>query len=276
MKYKALLTGKNNSVIDDFFLQMGNDFEVLTTSGRYEDIIRHLQYFVPDIFVYCIYNESGNSFAQMPNVKNQLLKLGVPFVLIGSKDDCEEFERGMARISDLILLKPLTAEAVGQQIMSFMREWKVEQRIAEKKQQQAADLKEKAKAKEMLALKQLDGRKHILVVDDSPIMLKTLREHLRDDYEIATAISGKVALKFLEHKKTDLILLDYEMPEENGPVVLEKLRSMEATKDIPVIFLTGVTDSGKIREALVLKPQGYLLKPIDHGKLIEAITNVIG
>ncbi len=65
------------------------------------------------------------------------------------------------------------------------------------------------------------------------------------------------------------------MPEESGPAVLEKLRANPSTKDIPVIFLTGVTDSGKIREALVLKPQGYLLKPIDHDKLMDAITKVI-
>ena len=113
------------------------------------------------------------------------------------------------------------------------------------------------------------------LVDDSPIMLKTLKENLRDDYDIATAISGKVALKFLERRKTDLILLDYEMPICDGSQVLEMIRANDAIKDIPVIFLTGVTDSGKIKEALVLKPQGYLLKPINREKLLEAITRVL-
>lgn len=57
MKYKALLAGKNNSIIDDFFVQMNDTFESVTTSTRYEDIIRHIKYFRPDIFVYCIHNE---------------------------------------------------------------------------------------------------------------------------------------------------------------------------------------------------------------------------
>lgn len=119
-------------------------------------------------------------------------------------------------------------------------------------------------------------RKHVLVVDDNAMMLKMIKEHLHDQYDVATAASGRIALKFLERKKTDLILLDYEMPEESGPVVLEQLRASETTKNIPVIFLTGVTETEKIMEALALKPQNYLLKPVDREKLLEAINATIG
>ncbi len=272
MRYKMLLAGRNNSVIDDFFNRADDEFEALTTSLRYTDIIRHLKYFEPDIFVYCIYNETMDMFSQMTNIKTQLNQHQIPFILIGSKEDCEEFERITVRIPDLVLIKPLTVEAITMQILNFMGAWnrmKQERLKAQEEQQPVLEGETAAEAAPK-------SRKHILVVDDSPIMLKTLKENLRDEYDIATAISGKVAMKFLERRKTDLILLDYEMPEESGPVVLEKIRAGEDTKDIPVIFLTGVTDSGKIREALVLKPQGYLLKPINHEKLIEAITRVLG
>lgn len=106
-------------------------------------------------------------------------------------------------------------------------------------------------------------------------MLKLIKRYLDDTYDVATAINGKVALKFLESKMTNLILLDYEMPEENGPAVLEKLRANPVTSNIPVIFLTGINDRKKIQQVLALKPQGYLLKPVDHGKLIEAIQNTL-
>ena len=77
-------------------------------------------------------------------------------------------------------------------------------------------------------------------------------------------------------KKTDLILLDYEMPEENGPAVLEKIRKSEDLKNIPVVFLTGISERDKIKQVLSLKIQGYLLKPIEHDKLIQTIQKVIG
>lgn len=276
MRYKILLAGRNQSVIDDFFNQADDEFEAVTTSVRYTDIIRHLKYFEPDIFIFCTYGENMDVYNQMINIKSQLNQYQIPFILVGSKEDCEEFERATVNIPELILIKPLTIEAMTMQILNFMGVWHrmtqdVKQDVPkEQEQSQAAEEGEAA----IVTVEQ--DKKHILVVDDSPIMLKTLKENLRENYDIATAISGKVALKFLERRKTDLILLDYEMPEESGPAVLEKIRANEDTKDIPVIFLTGVTDSGKIREALVLKPQGYLLKPINHEKLMEAITRAIG
>ena len=117
-------------------------------------------------------------------------------------------------------------------------------------------------------------RRHILVVDDDVRVLRLLKVHLQD-YDVATAINGKLALKFLENKTTDLIILDYEMPGENGPEVLKKLRANEKTKDIPVIFLTGVADSEKIQEVLLMKPEGYLLKPINKVKLLETIKKFL-
>lgn len=286
MRYKVLIAGKNNSVIDDFFTQMSDYFEVMTTSVRYTDMIRHLQYFNPDIFVYCIYNEPVDVYSQMVNVNFRLSKSRIPFVLIGLREECDEFERTAVGVSDLTLCKPLTAENALTQILKFMEKRQSaaqpEEDLESFVQEEPVLLEEpepepeKGLDAELSFENVMSGRKHILVVDDSPLMLKTLKENLKADYDVATAVSGKVALKFLEHRKTDLILLDYEMPEESGPVVLEKLRKDKFTKDIPVIFLTGVTDSGKIKEALVLKPQGYLLKPIDRTKLIDAIQSVIG
>ena len=73
-----------------------------------------------------------------------------------------------------------------------------------------------------------------------------------------------------------MILLAYEMPIINGGEVLKKLRENPATKDIPVVFLTGVSNRSTIQEVLAMKPQGYLLKPIDSEKLFKVIMDVLG
>lgn len=119
-------------------------------------------------------------------------------------------------------------------------------------------------------------KKHILIVDDDSRVLRMLKGYLAERYELATAINGRVALKFLETKETDLVLLDYEMPEENGAAVLEKIRANEKTKKLPVVFLTGVTEGNKIKEVLALKPQGYLLKPVDMEKVSSTIKGILG
>lgn len=282
MRYKVLLTGKNDSAIDDFFMQMNDNFEVMTTSSRFEDIIRHIAYFSPDIFIYCLYNESKDDMVQIANIKFKLSQSNIPLVVFGLKEDCDEFEKIGINISNLTLYRPLSVGVIQDKLIDLLKERRflevvsaqnTEDSISGRTDGQAAAGANQPSASQK---PELEHRKHILVVDDNTMMLKVLKEHLREKYDVATAVSGKVALKFLERKKTDLILLDYEMPEESGPSILEKLRAVDATKDIPVIFLTGVTDTKKIKEALALKPQNYLLKPIEREKLLDTIIKTIG
>ena len=54
MKYKLLLTGENNVVIDDLFLMMHKKYDMMTTSIRSQDVVKHLALFEPDVFIYCI------------------------------------------------------------------------------------------------------------------------------------------------------------------------------------------------------------------------------
>jgi len=61
----------------------------------------------------------------------------------------------------------------------------------------------------------------------------------------------------------------------NGPAVLEELRKDPYLASIPVVFLTGINDVEKIKNALALKPQGYLLKPVDREALLAKIKEII-
>lgn len=119
-------------------------------------------------------------------------------------------------------------------------------------------------------------RKHILVIDDDPLMLKLIKEYLHDRYDVAVAAGAKIAYRFLESKTTDLVLLDYEMPGESGPEVFMNLKTRPNMNNVPIVFLTGVSDTERVREVVNLKPQGYLLKPIDKQQLLGTVTKIIG
>lgn len=279
MKYKALLTGENKSAIDDFFIQMQDSFQVLTTSSRKEDMEKHLELFEPDVFVYCINAESvKKDFNKVYLLKGALKKRNIPLVLIGAEDECKDFERVAVNTADLILVKPLMASMIESNICHFLKQKEKEEEEERKRQEEELKKKEEEqheKEKQLEEEQKINERKHILVIDDDPVMLKMVNAQLHEWYDVATAISGSMALKFLKSKHTDLILLDYEMPVDNGPAVLKKLRENPDTKDIPVVFLTGITERSKIQDVLVLKPQGYLLKPIERDKLFKVITDVL-
>ena len=115
------------------------------------------------------------------------------------------------------------------------------------------------------------SRKHVLVVDDNPIVLKLIRAYLQDDYKVSVVNSGKIAVEFLLKYKPDLILLDYMMPLYTGTTVLKIIRSKPDTQDIPVFFLTGKTDLETVSECLALHPAGYIVKPVAKNALLEKI-----
>lgn len=117
----------------------------------------------------------------------------------------------------------------------------------------------------------METQKKILVVDDDQNMLQLLYSFLRDAYRVTMVSSGEDALASLREQKPDLMLLDYLMPGMNGKETLEIIRGDENLKDLPVFFLTGVSDSNKISECFKLDPCGYILKPIGKFSLLARI-----
>lgn len=292
MKYKVLLTGNNKMIINEFFTYMDFSFECLSTSDRYDDIINHVKYIRPDAIIYCLYGENPDDLKRFVNVERKIAENRIPIIIVGDAEECDQFERVAPTMEVSVFRKPLSSQKLEEGIVKLLKEkrphagegsrsvtvtnddikTKDVMRVAEQLLAQIAKEEEKEKALQAEA----ERRKHILVVDDDSSVLKLLKGYLTERYDVATAINGKIALKFLETKKTDMVLLDYEMPAENGAEVLVKIRANPATAKLPVVFLTGVTDKKKILEVLALKPQGYLTKPIDMEKLSSTIKGVLG
>ena len=116
-----------------------------------------------------------------------------------------------------------------------------------------------------------DIQRTILLVDDDAVMIRTLREGLSTSYKVLPANSGANALKILSRAKPDLILLDYEMPEMNGPQVFEALRNNPDTAKIPVMFLTAKNDSQSIAKIETLKPEGHMMKTLPLREIKDMI-----
>lgn len=282
-KYKVLLTGKNKAVIDDIFLHTDTDIVCLSTSARFDDVRGHLDYFEPDAFVYCLKAEESEDINCMKRLKSKMHQLYIPFVIIGDQSDCNEFQKQAYNTADLVLTRPITLAGIQEKIIGIIEEWRNKKLIRDAENMETPKTEVSAVVQESIEniLKEQeqsgeDRRGHILVVDDDPRMLKVIRANLRDEYDVASAISGKLAFKFLEKHRTDLILLDYEMPGMKGPETFRLLKQNPKLSDIPVVFLTGVGELTKVQEVLEMKPQGYLLKPVDRSKLRSCVKDLIG
>ncbi len=251
------------------------------------DLQAHARNLDLDLFIYCQGAESNDNANAIISMRNTLSQKRVPTVIVSDTNE-EDFSvmNFPGGPPELLLQRPITAARIQKKIGEFLELSKDEQFRAEDKQKKNNPPRPNSNAgfsntQSLLsmidnAIENLEsGPKRILIIDDDPQMLKTIKGLLDNKYEIATAINASLGRRFLEKKQVDLILLDYEMPNEDGPAVLKTLREDPEWKNIPVVFLTSINDKSKISKALALKPQGYLLKPIDQAKLISTVQKVL-
>ncbi|MDR0785951.1 MAG: response regulator [Treponema sp.] len=107
----------------------------------------------------------------------------------------------------------------------------------------------------------IDGRKTIILVDDNIANLKIGKNALMEHYDVFTAPSGKKMFELLERNKPELILLDIDMPEMDGFKAIKILKENDSTRRIPVVFLTGKSDTESEIEGLSLGAVDYIPKP---------------
>ncbi|MDX5363569.1 MAG: EAL domain-containing protein [Pseudazoarcus pumilus] len=109
-----------------------------------------------------------------------------------------------------------------------------------------------------------DNRPRILIVDDVHENLHALMNVLRDDYAILAATSGEKALELARRQpRPDLILLDIKMPGMDGYSVLSALKLEPLTADIPVIFVTALSDAADEARGIAMGAADYIGKPIN-------------
>ena len=112
----------------------------------------------------------------------------------------------------------------------------------------------------------------ILLVDDTPANLELLVDCLSENgYEVSVAIDGETALKQSQVVCPDLILLDVMMPGIDGFETCRRLKDNDQTKDIPVIFLTALSDQEHILKGFSVGGVDYVIKPIFQQELLARV-----
>jgi len=101
----------------------------------------------------------------------------------------------------------------------------------------------------------------VLIVDDSPLNVMHLSNILETEYLLHTANSGPMAIEEAAKKMPDVILLDVLMPKMDGYATIEELKKSGITKDIPVIFITGLRNERDEEKGLSLGAADYITKP---------------
>lgn len=127
----------------------------------------------------------------------------------------------------------------------------------------------------------MNTRKKILLVDDDKDFLEGTRMILeKNNFEVATAVSGKECLDKLNSFKPDLLILDIMMPEKSGFEVCKEIKNSLEYNKIPVLMLTALKQklsqtSYSISQGLDLEAEDYIDKPVKPEELISRINNLL-
>jgi DNA-binding response OmpR family regulator len=105
--------------------------------------------------------------------------------------------------------------------------------------------------------------KLLLVEDDPDIQLVARAALKRAGFTVAVSPDGEAALERVRSDRPDVVLLDWMMPDMDGPEVCRRLKSDAATADIPVIFFTARSQQAEIARGLEMGAIGYVVKPFD-------------
>lgn len=117
-------------------------------------------------------------------------------------------------------------------------------------------------------------QKKILVLDDSPFMLKVIGDMLSSlNYEVATFDNGNLACQAVESTRYDMIITDMNMPEMDGIKFTKQVKKLPNCKFVPVVMLSSVEDKDKIAEAKKVGVSTFLSKPLNE-KQFKTILQV--
>jgi len=122
--------------------------------------------------------------------------------------------------------------------------------------------------------------KPILLVEDDSVDAMTVKRALKElnvTNQLVHSINGEQALEYLKtdnNKKPCVILLDLNMPKMNGIEFLQAIKEDEKLKKTPVVVLTTSNEQDDITTSFRFSVAGYMVKPVDYKKFVEAIRAI--
>lgn len=197
---------------------------------------------IPRIFILYLQGEDNLMIDVLGYISDMVEDKGIRFFVIGTQDEIDTVIGKNAKYVAQTYVRPVDL----QELIKRLR-------------------------KESEAVDKLKEFKSILIVDDDPTALRSMKSLLSSRYKILVANSGMNAITILAKNHVDLILLDFEMPVVTGPKVLEMIRSDPNTSNIPVMFLTAKGDKHSIMEVVRFKPEKYLLKTMLPKEILDSV-----
>lgn len=256
---KICLIGQFDSVVKSLYQELVNYFQTQFCSNEPEQISDMLSMAKPDLIL--VYMTDMTEKHKPIFTELEKKHAGVPTICVANAVEKKRFEEILTALQAEVLERPINNQDVLYKVCEVLGV------PVQERQESTVEAKSKPSTGSQ--------RKKILLVDDSVVQLRMMKNLLHDKYDVSMVKSGNEAISYLNRRIPDLIFLDYDMPEGDGKETFEQIKQMEQAKDVPVVFLTSIRDKKRIEEVLSLKPAGYVLKPAEQSRIFETLEELL-
>lgn len=264
---KILLIGELGEIVRSVNECIMNDFQVQLCSAQI-DVIKGIAGIIrPDLIIVCQIGIDELDSAIFNWAKNEMSK--TPVLVITTKDSWKNISGYCENGQFDKLFRPVTGPVIVETCHKMIKN----ENTAKNEQNSKLNHNNEHLIN---SGSQPKKRERIMIIDDSPLVLRNMKSILQDKYDVFIVPSGEKALELIPSKCPDLILLDYEMPGMDGKETFESMLLDDYMKTIPVIFLTSMADKQQVYGVLKSCPAGYILKPADRSRILDEIHKVLG
>ena len=267
---KILLIGALGEIIRSINECLEKDFQVQICSEKIDMVREMAKIIKPDLIIVCQIGIDEYDHAIFTWAKEQMPK--TPVLIISTEESWGKIS-GYCKTSQFgKLFRPITGPVIVETCQKMLA---CGGGLSKDKEEECTETGNVTQHNPVIMDSKSKVREKIMIVDDSPLVLRNMKSILEGKYEIFLAPSGEKALELIPKKRPDLVLLDYEMPGMDGKAVFEAMLQDDEMKTIPVIFLTSIAHREQVYGVLKFVPAGYILKPVDRERLMDEITKVL-
>lgn len=251
---QIMLIGKFNTTLQNLNRILGKEYQMQMASDNVEVVIGMLKMEAPDLILISTAGMEDYHRDIFSHIQENYSY--IPVIYLGTSEELGRFKDFEGSDQFQAITRPVQMRDIS---------WAISQKLSGE-----------TESDEEVEERESWEKKRILIIDDSAIQRNMLQNLLKSKYEVMAVESGMEALRKMKKWLPDLILLDYDMPEQDGKEVFSMLQKEERYCEIPVVFLTGVKEKEKIQAVLGMVPAGYLLKPVEQGRLMELLESLLG
>jgi signal transduction histidine kinase/CheY-like chemotaxis protein/HAMP domain-containing protein len=275
---RILIVEDNEEAVIQIKMILESESYLVDVANSGQAALDYIQHTIPDGIILDLMMPEIDGFEVLENIRSASKTANIPVLILTAKDlTAEDFKKLSANNIQQLLYKGAVDkdELIFKIKLMLKNGLNTEQKSESKEQKGIPREKKKTDFPQIKILPKKEGLLTILVAEDNPDNMFTVRAILKNKYNILEAVDGKLALEKAQVNLPDLILMDISLPKMDGLTVVKFLKEKEATKDIPVIAVTARAMKGEREKIIESGCDDYISKPIDPEIMLGKIDEWI-